>query len=46
MPIAVVLATALSDLLSLLQLITRAQEYQKQCEILTKQEAEMKSQVI
>lgn len=27
-------------------LITRAQEYQKQCEILTKQEAEMKSQLV
>ena len=29
----------------LTQLIKQAQEYQKQCEILTKQEAEMKSQV-
>ena len=28
------------------QLIKQAQEYQKQCEILTKQEAEMKSQVL
>ena len=40
-----VLVLSFIVLVLLIQLIKQAQEYQKQCEILTKQEAEMKSQV-